>query len=62
MCQCKTTGRWQRCRRIIAELHRTEYDGAVVTVDELIGSFQDAGFDALDQHGPVVVFERREGA
>ena len=51
-----------RCRRIIAELHRTDYDGAVVTVDELIGSFQDAGFDVRDQHGPVVVFERREGA
>ena len=47
-----------QCRRIVVELHETEYRGTVFTVDDLIVAFTKLGFVAQTQYGPVIVFDR----
>lgn len=45
-----------RCIMIVIELHRTTWNGREKTVNEMIDSIQNFGYQLIDSHGPVCVF------
>jgi len=55
----KDAGVLRNCRQLIIELHETELDSTIFTVDRLRMLLQNShGFRMISNHGPVCVFEK----
>jgi FkbM family methyltransferase len=47
-----------RCREILIELHQTEVDGTLFTVEDLVDRIEGLGFRLVDRYGTVCAFRR----
>jgi len=47
----------KKCKKMIIELHGTEYNGKTYLIDDMVNLILDNGFKVLDQQGSVYVFQ-----
>ncbi len=50
----------EKCKKMIIELHNTEYNGKLYTVEDIIDLILKNDFDILDQQGNVYVFKNKK--
>jgi FkbM family methyltransferase len=47
-----------KCKKMIIELHNTEYNGKTYLIEDMVNLLIDESFKLLDQHGSVYVFQK----